>query len=83
MRVLARMCPCADSYEPSLLERISVIFRHSVHNHLLLIMGLDKHHFERIIVNIFLPINFNLCLGAQKNRLIETLLLSTHNISFV
>ena len=45
VRFLARMCPCEDPYEPSLLERISVIFRHSVHNHLLLIIGLDKHHF--------------------------------------
>ena len=26
VRGLARMCPCSDSYEPSLLERISVIF---------------------------------------------------------
>ena len=32
------------------------------------------------IVDIFLPINFNIYLGAQKKRLIETLLLSTHNI---
>ena len=31
---------------------------------------------------IFLPINLNMCLGAQKNRLIETVLLSTHNICF-
>ena len=26
---------------------------------------------EPKIVNIFLPISFNICLGAQKNRLIE------------
>ena len=44
--------------------------------------GLDKQFFQRKIVNIFLPINFNICLGAQKNRLIETVLLSTHNICF-
>ena len=31
---------------------------------------------------IFLPIILNMCLGAQKNRLIETVLLSTHNICF-
>ena len=36
--------------------------------------------FGRKIVNIFLPISFNICLGAQKNHLIETVLLSTHNI---
>ena len=30
----------------------------------------------------FLPINLNMCLGAQKSRLIETVLLSTHNICF-
>ena len=35
-------------------------------------VGLDKKIFERKIVNIFLSISFNLCLGAQKNRLIET-----------
>ena len=28
----------------------------------------------------FVPINFNKCFCAQKNRLIETVLLSTHNI---
>ena len=33
--------------------------------------------FERKIVNIFLPICFYICLGAQKNRPIETVLLST------
>ena len=39
--------------------------------------------FERKIVNIFLPISFNICLGAQKNCLIETVLLSTHNFVLV
>ena len=38
--------------------------------------------FQRKIVNIFLPIKFNICFGGQKNRLIETVLLSTHNICF-
>ena len=28
--------------------------------------GLDKHKFQRKIVNIFLPINFNICLGSSK-----------------
>ena len=31
---------------------------------------------------IFLPINLNMCLGAQGDRLIETVLLSTHTICF-
>ena len=44
--------------------------------------GLDKQKFQRKIVNIFLPIFLAYVLGAQKNRLIETSLLSTHNISF-
>ena len=35
-----------------------------------------NENFQRTFVNIFLPI----ILGAQKNRLIETVLLSTHNI---
>ena len=34
------------------------------------------------IVNIFLPINLSYALGFQKNRLIETVLLSTHNMCF-
>ena len=38
--------------------------------------------FQRKIVNIFLPIILAYVLGAQKNRLIETVLLSTHNICF-
>ena len=32
---------------------------------------------------IFLPINSNMCLGAEGDRLIETVLLSTHTICFV
>ena len=36
--------------------------------------------FESKIVTIFLPIILTCVLGAQKNRLIETVLLSTHNI---
>ena len=47
-------------------------------------------NFQRKIVNKFLPINSNICfwcskehvLGAQKNRLIEKVLLSTNNICF-
>ena len=38
--------------------------------------------FQCKIVNIFLPINLTYVLGAQKNRLIETVLLSTHNMCF-
>ena len=38
--------------------------------------------FERKIVNISLPISFNICFGCPKKRLIVTLLLSTHNICF-
>ena len=44
--------------------------------------GLDQQNFEPKIVNIFLPISLNKCLGAQKKSLIETVLLSTHNICF-
>ena len=32
---------------------------------------------------IFLPISLNICFGAQKNRLIDTVLLSIHNICLV
>ena len=34
-------------------------------------------------VNIFLSISLNICLDTQNNCLIETVLLSTHNIHFV
>ena len=36
---------------------------------------------KRKIVNIFLPMILTYVLGAQKNRHIEAVLLSTHNIS--
>ena len=39
-------------------------------------------NFQRKIVYIFLPIKLNMCYGAKTNRLIETVLLSTHNICF-
>ena len=41
---------------------------------------LDKQNLVLKIVStcIFLPISFNVCLGAKKNGLIETVLLSTH-----
>ena len=35
-----------------------------------------------MIVIIFIPINLNMCLGAQKNRLIEAVNLSTRKICF-
>ena len=39
---------------------------------------LINKNFQRKIVNIFLLINLTYVLGAQKNRLIEMVLLSTH-----
>ena len=45
-------------------------------------IGLDKQKFQRKIVIISLPIILAYVLGAHKNRLIETVLLSTHNICF-
>ena len=39
--------------------------------------------FERKIVNISYPSVLTYVLGAQKNRLNDTILLSTHNICFV
>ena len=36
----------------------------------------------RAVLNTFLFISCNICLGAQKNCLIETILLSAHNICF-
>ena len=37
---------------------------------------------QRNIVNIFLSISLNMCLGAQKTRISETVLLRTNNICF-
>ena len=37
-------------------------------------------YLKRKSVNIFLPISFNIFLGAQKNHFIEMVLLSTHDI---
>ena len=42
--------------------------------------GLDNKKNQRKTVNIFLPIILAYVLGAQKNGLIETVLLSTYNI---
>ena len=39
-------------------------------------------YFQRKIVNTFFPINFYICFGAQKNRLIETVLLSSQHIYY-
>ena len=44
--------------------------------------GLDNKIFECKIVDIFLPISFNMFWMLKKNRLIETVLLSTHIICF-
>ena len=49
---------------------------------LALFLVLVNKIFEHKIEKIFLPIHFNICFGAQKNRLIEMVLLSTHNIYF-
>ena len=46
-------------------------------------MKIENHRFrlnkifENKIVNIFIPVSFNICFESQKNRLIETVLLST------
>ena len=42
-------------------------------------VGLDKHFFKQKDVNIFNKLVLTQVLGAQKNHLIETALLSTHN----
>ena len=45
-------------------------------------IGLDKQKFSNEIVNISYPSVLTYVLGVQKNRLIETVLLSTHIICF-
>ena len=45
-------------------------------------VGLDNNFFNPKDVNIFKELVLTQVLGAQKNHLIETSLLSTHNICF-
>ena len=47
------------------------------------IIGLDKYFFRTKMLLFFLPISLTYVLGAQKNRLIETFLLSTHNTCYI
>ena len=60
---------------PTLIVHIISGFRFST-------QVLINRNFQCKIVNIFLPINLAYVLGAQKNRLTERVLLSTHNICF-
>ena len=62
-----------------------MIWVYDVHIHRINVLNtdLDKHYFERKLVNIFLPIGLTYVLGAQKNRLNERVILSIHNICFV
>ena len=45
-------------------------------------IGPVKQNNLRKMLIIFLFISLNMCLGAQKNRLNKTVLLSTHSICF-
>ena len=54
----------------------------SIINETMIYTGLEKQIFSTEIVIIFLPIPLRYVLGAPENRLIETVLLSTHNICF-
>ena len=47
------------------------------------VTGLDKHFFQRTIVNIVLPIIVSICFGcSKKSGSLRSVLLSTHNICF-
>ena len=48
----------------------------------ILIRGPAKQICVRKIDSICLPLSLNICVAAQKYRLSETTLLSTHNIRF-
>ena len=43
-------------------------------------IGTDKQSFKRKNVIIFVSISSNMSCGTQKNRIIQTVLSSTHNI---
>ena len=51
-------------------------------DHLMLSCLGQEKYFKRKIVIIVLLISLNMCLGAERNRLNETILLSSHNICF-
>ena len=68
-------------YSPNVFGK-SMVINYTVTLKVSLCTSLDKQNFQRTIVNISLPIILTYILGAQKNRLIETVLLSTHNICF-
>ena len=63
-------------------QHIQGALRQLQHRRLDRYIGPDKDIFERKIVIIFIPTNLNSVLGAQKNRFIEAVLLSTCNICF-
>ena len=44
--------------------------------------GTINQKFQCKVVNIFLPMIFSICFGCSIDRLIEMVLLSTHNICF-
>ena len=71
-----------------ILETFKVGFMlEMVYENALFISDSSEHDHELKLLSIFLPISFYICftyvLGAQKNRLIETVLLSNHNICLV
>ena len=59
-------------------QRIKLTFYCSIYS----FIGLNKQKISAYNCKYFLPIILAYALGAQKNRLIETVLLSTHNICF-
>ena len=59
---------------------LSLLLSLPVRNVNALPIDLDKHNFLSVKLLIFSYITY--VLGAQKNRLIETVLLSTYNICF-
>ena len=64
-----------------LITLFSVNFKINAKSLTSLCLGLDKHiFFSAKFLMFFYPKFFNYVLGAQKNCLIETVLLSTHNI---
>ena len=60
------------------LPKHSVQYKKKRKLYIMFIGPVKQKNFERKNAITFLPSNLNICLGDQKNRLIERILLSTH-----
>ena len=70
--------PCSLFYHEPLKLETNLLYLHFYNKP----TGLDKHFLRIKLLKFSYPSVLTFVLGAQKNRLIETVLLSTYNICF-